>query len=246
MTSLYKQDVLANNLANANTPGFKPDFASTRPRLAVRQEDNLTSAPSNELLERLGGGALLNPNVISLAQGSLRPTGNALDVAIKGDGFLTVRDEADPDNPVKLTRDGRLARNARGELVLASSGLAVLDEAGNSIVLPTGPSPTIRGDGTILQRGQRIAQIRLISGGDASSLRKAGQSLFTAPKDVINKATPAPGSLVQNTFEESGVDEVKTLVDLTAVARAIDNQINLIQTHDRLLDRAINVLGKVL
>lgn len=245
MTSLYKQDVLANNLANANTAGFKPDFASTRPRQAVRQEDNLTSTPSNELLEKLGAGALLNPNLISLSQGPLRPTGNPLDVAIQGDGFLTVRDDADKANPVKLTRDGRLARNARGELVLASSGLPVLDTSGNPIVLPEGPAPTISGDGTIRQRGQQIAQFQLVAGGDPSRLRKAGASLFAAPPDVISKPAAPTGTLVQNSFEDSSVDEVKTLVDLTAVARAIDNQINLIQTHDRLLDRAINVLGKV-
>lgn len=245
MTSLYKQDVLANNLANANTAGFKADLPSTRPRLAVRQEDGLGNAPSNALLERLGGGALLNPNRISFAQGPLRTTGNSLDVAIQGDGFLTVRDDADKANPVKLTRDGRLTRNAQGELVLASSGLRVLDTSGNPIVLPDGPEAKISGDGTIRQRGQEIAQFQLVSGGDPSRLRKGGHSLFIAPSDVISKPTPATGTISQNTYEDSGVDEVKTLVQLTGVARAIDGQVSLIQTHDRLMDRAINVFGKV-
>lgn len=245
MTSLYKQDVLANNLANANTPGFKADLASTRQRLAVRQEDGLASAPSNALLEKLGGGALLNANRISFAQGPLRTTSNPLDVAISGDGFLTVRDDADKDNPVKLTRDGRLTRNAAGELVLAASGLRILDTSGNPIVLPVGPDPTISGDGTIRQRGQDVAQIQLISGGDLTRLRKAGQSLFVAPADVISKSTPASGTLSQRTIEDSGVDEVKTLVALTSISRTIENQVNLIQAQDRLMDRAINVFGKV-
>lgn len=245
MTSLYKQDVLANNLANANTAGFKADIASTRQREAVRQEDRLGAASSNALLERLGGGALLNPNRISFAQGPLRTTSNPLDVAIQGDGFLTVRDDADQANPVKLTRDGRLTRNPRGELVLASSGLPVLDTSGNPIVLPEGPTPTISADGAIRQRGQQIAQFQLVSGGDPSRLRKGGHSLFIAPGDVIAKPLPATGTLSQRTYEDSGVDEVKTLVQLTGVARAIDGQVSLMQTHDRLMDRAINVFGRV-
>src|SRR4051812_42884899 len=62
MTSLYAQDVYANNLANMDTPGFKPEIPSIMPRLAVRQEDHLPFMPSNALLERLGGGALLEPH----------------------------------------------------------------------------------------------------------------------------------------------------------------------------------------
>lgn len=245
MTSLYRQDVLANNLANASTAGYKPDLASTRPRQAVRQEDGLGFSPSNSLLERLGGGVLLNPNRISFAQGPLRSTGNPLDVAIEGAGFLTVRDDADAANPVKLTRDGRLTRNAQGELVLAASGLKVLDTSGNPIVLPEGPAPTISGDGKIRQRGQEVAQIQLNGGGDPSRLRKAGNNLFIAPKDVVGSPTPASGTLSQNTYEDSSVDEVMTLLGLTRIARTIDGQANLIQSHDRLMDRAINVFGKV-
>src|SRR5881396_1878551 len=106
MTSLFAQDVYANNLANIDTPGFKADIPSIMPRQAVRQEDGLPFLPSNKLLERLGGGVLLNPNRVDFTQGSFKDTGNPLDLAISGDGFFVVRDETDKQTErVRLTRD---------------------------------------------------------------------------------------------------------------------------------------------
>jgi len=244
-TAMYRQDVYANNLANADTPGFKPDIPSAMPRDVVRREDGVQYLPSNPLLERLGAGALLNRNAISFAQGSLRTTGNALDVAITGSGFLTVRDREDGKPVTRLTRDGRLSRNAAGTLVLASSGAAVLDERGNPISIPSGPSPTIDGDGTIRQNGAAIAQLRVIDVPEPQRLGKVGNSLFSVSEADLRKATPATGRLTQRAIEESGADEIKTIMDMTSASRSVDAQVALIQQHDRLMDRAINGLGRV-
>jgi flagellar basal-body rod protein FlgG len=245
MTAMYRQDVFANNLANMDTAGFKPDVPSTRAREAVRQEDGVLSLPSNALLERLGAGTLLNPNRISFANGPLRDTGNPLDVALQGDGFFVVRAASDGGNDaVRLTRDGRFTRNSSGQLVMAAGGLPVLDDGGNPITLGPG-KVTIAGDGTISQNNEPVAKLNLVQPVDPSQLRKQGHSLFEASSDVIGSLAPATGSLRQFAYEDSAADEVRSLMQMTSASREVDSNVAMIQQHDRMMDRAINVLGRV-
>jgi flagellar basal body rod protein FlgG len=246
MTAMYRQDVYANNLANMDTPGFKPELPSSCPRDAVRQEDGLAFMPSNALLERLGAGALLNPNRISFAQGSLKTTHNPLDVAIEGSGFLVVRDQRDGDKDrVRLTRDGRLARDPQGRLVLSTTGQPVLNTNGDAITLNgTGPIK-IDGDGTVRQGGVEVGRLQFVDVADPSRLTKYGHSQFVAPADAINSRAPAAGTLRQGAYEDSAADEIAMIMQITSSSRDVDANVSMIQQHDRLMDRAINVLGRV-
>jgi flagellar basal body rod protein FlgG len=245
MTAMYRQDVFANNLANMDTVGFKPDVPTSRPRDAVRQEDGLMHLPSNALLERLGAGALLNPNRVSFSQGAVKPTGNPLDVAIEGEGFFVVRQIADTSGDAKrLTRDGRFTRNAEGQLVMAAGGLPVMDRGGNPITLGPG-AVTIDGDGSVRQNNEIVAQLDVVELSDPSRLRKEGHSLFVGSSEVMASLKPATGSLRAGALEDSGADEVRALMQMTSASREIDANVALIQQHDRMLDRAINVLGRV-
>jgi flagellar basal-body rod protein FlgG len=241
LTSLYRQDVWANNLANMDTPGFKVDVPTTRLRETAREEDGLAIPSSRSLLERLGGGALLNPNRISLAQGTLRDTGNPLDVAIAGTGFFAVKDGS---GQTRLTRDGRMTLDAQGRLVMASTGAAMMDDGGNEIRLTPGVTPVISGEGVISQNGAAVARLRMVDIADVDQLGKVGANLFSVPEDVLDAGSPAAGTLHQRTLEASGVDEIKALMTLTGVSRDIDGHVALIQQQDRLLDRAINTLGR--
>mgnify|MGYP000676646780 CR=1 FL=1 len=245
MTSLYRQDVYANNLANIDTVGFKPDVPSSRPRDAVRAEDSLPFLPSNKLLERLGAGAMLNPNSIDFTQGSLKTTGNALDLAIQGDGFFVVGDATGRSGEqVRLTRDGRFTRDSGGRLVMATTGAPVLDTAGLPIELRSGSSITVDGDGTIRQSGEVMAQIKIAQVENRGQLSKLGQSLFMAPAAAIGAAA-ASGSVRQFAVEDSSADEIKTLMQMTSAGREVEANVSLIQQHDRMMDRAINTLGRV-
>lgn len=242
---MYRQDVYTNNLANMDTPGFKPDVPTATPRDAVRREDGVWHLPSDRMLERLGGGALLNRNLVSFAQGSPRETGNPLDVAVQGRGFLVVRDEGGEQGAkVKLTRDGRLGRDARGRLVTAGDGLPLLDVSQRPVVLGDGPVE-IGGDGRVRQDGKTVAMLAFIEVPDESRLTKAGHSLFYAPNDALASMRPASGRLKQGAVEQSTVDEVRTLLDVTNATRDVEWNAAMIQQHDRLLDRAINTLGRV-
>lgn len=238
-TALYRQDVFANNLANLETAGFKVDIPTSTPRQAARPEDDLWNLPSNRLLERLGGGALLNANATSFAQGSLRDTANPLDLAIQGRGFFVVQD----GQTQRLTRDGRFTRDAQGTLV-TTDGLPVMGESGPMRV-PPGSKLAVDGDGTMSVDGQPCGRLRLVDIPDLSQLNKAGAGRFDAPPGLIDASPRGQAGIRQRSLEQSGTDEVKTLMDMTSASRDVEANTAMIREHDRLLDKAINTLGRV-
>lgn len=245
LTAMYRQDVLANNLANVETIGFKPDIASTRQRAAARQEDNLPFLPSNTLLERLGAGVMLAPNRMNLTQGSLRQSSNPYDLAIQGDGYFVARRQLDGGNPQEvLTRDGRFLRNSAG-LLVTTDGSPVLDDAGREIRIPAGPAVNISSNGTIRQDGKTIAKLRVIQVPWEAGLTKEGSGTILPTREAMARSVPASGEVRQFALEESGVDEVMAIMDISKAARDADANVAMIQHTDRLLDRAINVLGRV-
>src|SRR3954469_11718253 len=108
MTSSYRQDVIANNLANSETVGFKRDLALFQERRTEAQSGSNHSCWSNPDLENLGGGLLATPTAVDDKQGELEPTGNNLDVAILGRGYFSVDAGA---RGRMLTRDGQFMVN---------------------------------------------------------------------------------------------------------------------------------------
>jgi flagellar basal-body rod protein FlgF len=246
MTSLYRQDVWSNNLANASTAGFKADFPIARQRDVVRIEDGVMQLPSNEMLERLGGGVLMDRNRINFSQGSLQSTANPLHLAIQGDGYFLVREAGDSTSDrIKMTRDGRFVRNAQGTLVMAAGGLPILDEQNRPITISDEAPVTIRPDGTILQKNEQIAKLAFIEFPDQGRLKKQGEGLFSADSTTMSSKRPATGKLVQGAIEQSSVDEIKAMLSMQSAARDVSGNAGMIQAHDRSMDRAINVFGRL-
>jgi len=250
LTSLHRMDVLANNLANVNTTGFKPDAVVTRQRLPERLESSALADPQR-LLERLGGGQLLQPTRTIHAQGQIIETGNDLDVAIDGDGWLVVTGDSGGDASggapsLLLTRDGRFSLNAAGELTQASTGRRVLDAASQPIRLSTGSPVTIRADGEIEQAGAIAGALRLVDVPDRAALRKVGDNLFRLPAVNASGAVRAASSrVVQRAVEGSAVDPIVTLNAMILATRGAEANTTLMQYADNLMGQAINTLGRV-
>jgi flagellar basal-body rod protein FlgF len=246
LTNLYRMDVFSNNLANVETVGFKPDIPVLRQREAARQEDGLGMWPSNRLMERLGGGVLLSSNRTKFEQGALTSTGNPLDLAIEGEGFLVFRDLSDESGErFRLSRDGRCARDARGRLVSASSGSPLMDEGNREIVISGDGPVVVDADGTVRQDGRTLARVQLVEVPQRERLVKLGNGLFQAPSDLMENRRPARGVLRQFTTEGSAVDAVAAMMAISEAARAAESNMQMVQSHDRLMDRAINGLGRV-
>ncbi len=245
LTALHRQDVATNNLANLNTTGFKPEISMTRQRDVVRAEDGKWALPSDAMIERLGAGVQLAPTLTNFAQGTVSPTGNDLDVAIDGSGFLVVRDATNgAADRVRLTRDGRLGRGASGLLVQVTTGLPILDQSNRTIPLADGPIQ-ISEEGLITQDGARIAQMAFVDVPDRRSLQKQGDGLFIPDASAVTGRVPASGRIRQRAIESSAVDEIDALMKVTSAARDVSANLGMIQYQDRFMDRAINVLGRV-
>lgn len=251
MAALYRQNVAANNLANLDTVGFKPDTTATRQRDPVRAEDGVWHLPSNRLLERLGAGVMMAPNRPDFAQGALRETGNPLDVAVEGEGFFVIGTNArGPDDPgVRYTRDGRFTTDASGRLVHAGTGLPVLGPDDDPIVLdPAGGKPIVQKDGQIVQMiggaPVPVARLALVGVADKRQLSKDGDAMFRPSRAADEARLPGEGSVRQGFIETAAVNEISAMMEVEAASRAVSGNLGMVQYHDRLIEQAITRFGR--
>ncbi len=225
-------DTLANNLANANAAGFKEQksfFTTLNRMMESPAVTELEAAINNEV----SAGSMLN-----LTDGSLLATRRDLDVALSGNGFLTVETPAG----VRYTRNGSLATNAKSVLCTAD-GFPVLGERGQ-IVLPQG-KVTINQDGEVLVDDVRIDRFKLAAFDDAASLLSEG-GLLLAPAPGAQAARPAAGVIVRQGYQEqSNVNPMVATVRMVEILRhfeAIQKSISLM--FNDIDAKAIERLGR--
>lgn len=240
-----RQDVLANNLANLDTPGFKPDTVSFRERLAAARGGTVLGddlRPPHAILDEMTGGVAVTPRYTDFSAAALTPSaGNPLDVAIDGDGFFSVR----TDEGTRFTRNGRFALRADGALVTAAGGFDVLDDAGRPIRIDTSAAAgpiAIDANGTIRQGEVAVARLGVVDFDDRGRLQKAGTNLFDA-----DGARPRAGGadVVQYAYESSGVDPISSLVRMIEATRAYQVNATMISLQDQTLARVVNDVGRL-
>ena len=246
LTQSYRQDVLANNLANLNTTGFKPYAPTVKQRDPEVTEDNHPHELANELLDRLGGGVLAGPQRLKFTPGALEPTGRPLDAALQDkDLFFAVQHrDANGQPQVRLTRDGRFMVNAKRELV-NTSGKPVLGPNDRPIRVPADAIVSVNGRGEIIdQNGDAVARLQVARVADLDQLASAGGNLlrFTGPdnRQAAPEAAVHPGHL-----EKAAVDPITTLMGITSAAKSAGSNARMITYLDTMLDRAINTFGLV-
>lgn len=246
LTNSYRQDVLANNLANVNTVGFKPDLPTVAQRPAEADEDLTPFGTSHELLDRLGGGVLAGPQRTSFAAGPIEQTGRPLDVAFTDQTSFLAVEETDAqtgETAVRLTRDGRLAINGQGFLV-NTTGQRILGPGDQPIALSPSAQTTVLPDGTIQQDGADVATLQIATVNNTAALTKTGGNLFAFSGDDPRTPNLTP-SLRPGALESSGTNGMATMLQILGVTRAANSNARLIEVHDTLMDRAINTLGRV-
>jgi flagellar basal-body rod protein FlgG len=241
-------DVVANNLANVGTNGFKrsrvafEDLLYQNVRQAGANSSQQTQLPTG-LQIGTGVRPVATPRIFT--QGNLQQTGNQLDVAINGQGFLQIQM---PDGTTAYTRDGSLHTDANGALVTAN-GFALSP----AITVPANAqSVTIGQDGTVTvvvpgqTAPQNIGQIQLASFVNPGGLESKGQNLFTETAASGTASTNAPGSnglglLNQGFLETSNVNVVEELVSMIQTQRAYEINSKAIQTSDQMLARLTQI-----
>jgi len=245
LTNMHRQDVIANNLANANTVGFKRDLAAFSQRLAETHEDPVEFDLSKDLLDKLGGGVLVAPSATDFRDGGLTETRNDLDLAITGRGFFTVRTNEQGEQTTRLTRDGRFTLNQDGELITTIGRHNVLDIEGQAIRVDRTQPVTIDETGIIRQNNLQVAQIGLADVANQDRIRHLGHGLYGAPDEAISLFPRPNGRINQGWLEQANVDPVQEMVRMIESTRAINNNVTLIRYHDEVMNRAVNTLGRV-
>jgi flagellar basal-body rod protein FlgF len=223
-------DVIANNIANASTPGFK----------ATNMQFASYVAPDGSTIP--GGGTMAfaasNGTWRDSATGAVTKTGNALDLAISGDGYFQVK----TPNGTRLTRDGAFGLLPDGTLATAS-GAQVLDTSGQPITIPlTAGTLTITGDGVINGASGKIGQIGVVDVANAQSLQAAGSNQFIAGQPTTPAARPG---LVQFALEQSNVSPVLMITKMMETSQDFQFNTQFVQAEQTRQMSAINqILGQ--
>ncbi|MES9870109.1 MAG: flagellar basal-body rod protein FlgG [Sedimenticola sp.] len=233
---------IANNLANVSTTGFKRDRASFED--LIYQNIRQVGSQSSESTE-LPSGLVLGTGVRTVAtqklfsQGNITQTGNSLDIAIEGRGFLQI---LHPDGTIVYTRDGTFSLSADAQIV-NNNGYA-LEPA---ITVPDNTvSITVGSDGVVsaLVAGNttptQIGTIELADFVNSTGLAPIGQNLFreTAASGAATTATPGTegtGTLIQGSLESSNVNVVEEMVNMIETQRAYEMNSKAISTTDEML-----------
>ncbi len=222
----------ANNLANANTTGFKADFDAYR-AMPLFGEGYPTRVFS--MAERPG---------VDFSAGTIEATGNDFDVALNGEGFIAVQA---PDGSEAYTRAGELKIDAAGQLMTAD-GLPVLGNGG-PIALPPSEEVVIGTDGTISTRpiGQeastlaQIDRLRLVKPDDLSQVVKGADGLFRQ-KDGAPMPTDATVTVTQGALERSNVNPVGEMITMIENARQYEMAVKAMDTAQTLDAEGARVL----
>ena len=235
-----QMDVVANNVANVNTNGYKADRSMFQEYLASgAHEDNFLA--SDRRVSYVQDRATFH----DFSQGAAEETKNPLDVAINGGGFLVVQTPAGE----RYTRDGALQINNQGQLVTAG-GNPVLGNSGPIVFQPTDKQVSIASDGnvTVLEGASRIdsvrGKLRVVSFAQAQNLQKEGFNLYSAGAGIA--AQPDTTSKLRQGFvEKSNVNSVLEMSRMIEVTRTYTQIANMLQQQSDLYKSAIEKLADV-
>ena len=221
-----QMDVIANNIANANTIGFKSE------RMLF-----------SEYLQDIGNGqtiALVQDAAVvrDFRDGPIMATDNPLDVAIRGEGFFQV----ETADGIRYTRNGRLRLDSDGALV-TSNGYAVLSKDEFPILtIPGDTQITISADGTVSSESGELGTLAVVAFENPYALRKLGNGLYES-EGLPDPATDA--TIVQGALENSNVEPIIEMTRMISLLRSFQGSQTLADQEHDLRRRAIGVLGSV-
>ncbi len=249
MVNAHRQDVLANNLANVNTAGFKPLFTDVRQRPAESIEDGPTDfGLSNALLDKLGGGIFGMDQRVAFTTGAPVKTDRDLDAALTSDNAFFVVQETNPRSGVqdiRLTRAGQFTTNAAGELVTQAGQRVMnidnepIEVTGNPVITRTGEIRMLDTQGNLIGRDQ----IQVASA-DLNSLRPTGKNLFEMRNGDSRVAIDQP-IVLPGHYESSGTNAISTMMEIVSATKAATGNAKMIQYHDQMLNASINTFARL-
>ena len=242
-TQQQKMDGISNNLANADTTGFKKDQMIQESFSEVlTYKINDPEIPNSEHIGDMRLGVKVSQVYTDFSQGSLKQTDERLDVALQGQGFIKVGlMEDDGTMTEKYTRDGSFKMDQQGRLV-TSNGLFVLNGESTPITVDTNRI-RINSDGSIYENEVFRGSFQMVNFEDLQTLRKEGDNLYTTTEASVE--ADFTGTLEQGFLESSNVNSIEEMVRMITTTRTYESNQRVIQTYDQTMDRAVNQVGTV-
>jgi flagellar basal-body rod protein FlgG len=226
----YKQEVTSNNIANANTTGFKKDSVFWRTLQSLRSVFQMNSTEQRYLDE-------VHENYTDHSQGFFHVTHNPLDFALEGTGFFGV----ETPQGVRYTRNGNLTINQE-RMLMTNNGHPVLGINGPIVV--QGDEVWIDDTGMVYVDGEELDQLVLVEFNDLRQIVKIGDGLYDS-----GTATPIPGApntiVRQGMLEGSNVNPIEEMVNMIATMRNFETGQKSIVMQDETVDQAVNQVGRI-
>lgn len=261
-----RTEMLTNNIANANTPGYKADQGSMRafPEMLMNRLEatgslvkNGNSINTSSHIGGLNSGVYMQEMMPLFKQGDIRETGLPTDIALvngnlpinpdtnaPGSLFFTVQNG---NGDIRYTRNGNFTIDPAGYLT-TNEGFYVLDEAGNRIPLQTDEFQ-VTADGSLIANGQAQTRLQIAYSDDPLALIKEGNGLYrTNDNNPLPNATANPAvsySLKQGFIEGSNVDVSMAMTEMMTAYRSFEANQKILQAYDKSMDKAVNEIGKL-
>jgi flagellar basal-body rod protein FlgF len=235
LASYRAMDVIANNIANVSTPGFKRESAKFEEFVTM-----MRPAEGQEGLQSVSfvkdAGVMRDTN-----QGNIEQTGATYDVALGGAGYFAVQTPAG----MRYTRDGHFSLDANGNLV-TSQGYQVQGDGGAITITPNDGDISIAPDGTVSSVvngvGNQLAKLKLVDFPNSALLIKQGSNLYSTTQ---TPTAPANVSVRQGALEASNVQPVIEISHMIEVMRAYEATANLSKSQEDMMRQAIEKLGQM-
>lgn len=241
-------DVLANNLANASSTGFKAEGSTSetfKEVFAYKIKDNSEPGTARRL-GTMNPGVKIGETYTDWSQGAFHTTNNDYDMCISGDGFFTIEfTNKKGETSTMYTRDGSFKLNPDNELV-NSNGDYVLDTKGKHIKLKPLTDMVMDVNGVIYQDGQEIAQLKITDFKDYNYLSKYGETYYEAVEGAEElKPEEITATVYNGMLESANIQVAKEMVNLINYQRAYETNQKMISAQDETLQIAVNDLGKL-
>jgi len=242
----YRMDIMSNNMANADTVGFKKEGSTSQSYdevMAVKIKD-LSENPN--VPKKLGGmslGVKIGETYTDFSQGSFRNTENTYDLAIAGEGFFNIEfTNKSGEVSTKYTRNGQFTLTKDGYLV-TKEGDFVLGQNGKIKLSTTAGVTEIKRTGEIYQDGQLVGKIKITAFEDNNYLTHYGENMWDIKEGAVEKDAEDM-EIYQGYVEMSNASVVKEMVNMITISRQYEANQKMITTFDSSLEKSVN-LGKV-
>lgn len=247
----HRMDVLSNNLANADTIGFKKEGATSQSFNSVFVDKIRDDSECSIFPRRIGianPGVKIGEGYTDYSQGAFQVTDNSYDFALGGMGFFTVEfTNKAGETSTLYTRDGNFQLTREGFLVTTDGDFVLARGANNTtnrIRLNPDLPVTVNEQGQILQNDQVVAQLKITDFADYNYLEHYGENYYV-PVEGAEPEDATDCIVLQGFLETSNVSIVSEMVNMITVSRQYEANQKIIQTYDSSLQIAVNDLGKV-